>query len=101
MEENTSALWQAIYEAYEAHAPEEARRLLGTESPLLNCAEIPHCNDEDYIRWLLHHQLILVSQNQNLADNWPNLQERQLQCNALPEPGRPDCILKGEWKDAP
>ena len=86
------ALWQAVHAAYEDRNPDEARRLLSHGGATADCSRILRCGDEDYIRWLL--SLDLLPQQQNF-DAWPDLQEIQLQCPALPEADRPACILNG------
>ena len=99
MDQEREELWQAVYAAYEAKDPEEARRLLNTGREILNCSILLHCEDEDYLRWLLHHQLIFPTGKNEELEHWPGLQEKQLQCDTLPEPQRPGCILNGEWHD--
>lgn len=96
--QNEEDLWNALLEAYEKHAPDEARLLLQQNAPMVNCRLLAHCNDADYLLWLLSHDLIR-KESLTLSDNeWPGLQERQLQCDTLPEPQRPVCILRGEWE---
>ncbi len=88
-------LWQAVHAAYEARDLTEARRLLQHAESRTTCDILHHCNDEAYVKWLLEHQLI-PAQNVNTADlSELNLQERQLQCDALNEKHRPACILEG------
>ena len=99
--QDPETLWQAVYAAYEAKDPEEARRLLHTGRDIMNCGLLHHCGDEEYLRWLLHHQLIFPAAKDEEAERWPGLQEKQLQCDALPESQRPGCILNGEWHDEP
>ena len=92
-----AVLWQAVHAAYEARDPDEARRLLHAGTPVPDCSILLRCGDEDYIRWLLSHELISLSPADTEA--WPTLQERQLQCNALTESARPACILdEPEWQ---
>ena len=86
------ALWQAVHEAYENRNPDEARRLLAHSGATLNCSRIRHCENEDYIRWLLS---LDIFQTKVDSEIWPDLQEIQLQCPALPETDRPACIIKG------
>lgn len=96
---NTSpqaALWQAVHAAYEARNLPEARRLLHHSNPPSLCDYLHHCDDEEYVCWLLDNNLIPTNTQ---APAWPDLQERQLQCNALPESERPRCIQHGEWED--
>lgn len=85
-------LWQAVHTAYEAHNPDEARRLLNSGGTAPDCSVVLRCGDEDYVRWLLSNELIAPP---TAADVWPELQELQLQCPALPEEDRPACILDG------
>ena len=92
-------LWNAVHAAYEAHAPEEARRLLQSNSDLVDCSLIVRCGDEDYLRWLLSNDL-LPSEALAAVEAWPGLQERQLQCDALPAAQRPRCILQGDWDES-
>ena len=89
-----SPLWLAVYNAYESHDVAEARRLLNDEKQAPDCGFFLHCSDVDYVRWLLSNGLIPPTTNN--WDNWPELEELQLQCNALSEAARPACILKGE-----
>lgn len=91
-----SSLWQAVHTAYENRDLEEARRLLRNGASPLACSAILRCGDEDYVRWLLSHELITPPPD--LEETWPELQERQLQCDALPESERPDCVINGEIK---
>lgn len=86
-------LWQAVHEAYENRAPEEARRLLQSRTPAPDCSLILRCGDEDYVRWLLSNDIITPP---SADDVWPELQEIQLQCSALPESARQTCILNGQ-----
>ena len=86
------ALWQAVHAAYEDRNPDEARRLLSHGGATIDCSRILRCGDEDYIRWLLSLDLLPQQQNFN---TWPDLQEIQLQCPALPEADRPACSLNG------
>lgn len=98
IQQNEEDLWNAVHEAYEKHAPDEARLLLQQNTALVDCSLLAHCNDADYLLWLLSHDLIR-KESLTLSDNeWPGLQERQLQCDILPEPQRPVCILRGEWE---
>ena len=97
--QDPETLWLAVYAAYEAKDPEEARRLLHTGSDIMNCGLLHHCGDEEYLRWLLHHQLIFPAEKNEETERWPGLQEKQLQCDTLPEHQRPGCILNGEWHD--
>lgn len=90
-------LWHAVHAAYEEHNPDEARRLLRNGSHGLDCSTILRCGDEDYIRWLLSNDLIIPP---TVTDIWPELQELQLQCPALPEEFRPGCILTGNLPPA-
>ena len=90
----TSPLWSAVYNAYESHDVDEARRLLHSEEPPPDCGTILRCSNVDYVRWLLSNDLI--PQSTSNRDTWPDLEELQLQCNALSEAARPACILKGE-----
>lgn len=99
MDQGSEELWQAVYAAYEARDAEEARRLLNTGKAVVDCRLLQHCADEDYLRWLLHHQLIFPTEKNEETERWPGLQEKQLQCDTLPEPQRPGCILNGEWHD--
>lgn len=87
-----AAFWQSVHTAYENRDPAEARRLLQNAQEPVNCAPVLRCDDEDYIRWLLSNNLIPTGA---ITETWPELQELQLQCTALPEAARPDCILKG------
>jgi hypothetical protein len=91
----SAALLQAVHAAYESHNPEEARRLLHTQASLSDCHAILRCGDEAYLNWLLSHDLLPTGQS---TTSWPEMQERQLQCDALAEPERPRCILTGEWE---
>lgn len=93
-----AALWNAVYLAYENHDPAEARRLLRNGGSTIDCSRILRCGDEDYIRWLLSNELISPP---SVTDIWPELQELQLQCPALPESDRPACILTGHLPLAP
>ena len=86
------ALWQAVHAAYEDRNPDEARRLLSHGGATADCSRILRCGDEDYIRWLL--SLDILSQPSD-SEAWPDLQEIQLQCPALPESERPGCIMEG------
>lgn len=86
-------LWQAVYNAYETHDTAEARRLLQSATQPPDCSSILRCGDEDYIRWLLSHDLLPAPSSDE--DTWPGLQELQLQCQSVQEVARPDCILKG------
>ena len=86
------ALWQAVHAAYENRNPYEARRLLNHSGALLDCSRIRQCSDEDFIRWLLSLDIL---QPQGITASWPDLQEIQLQCPALPEAERPACIMEG------
>ena len=88
-------LWQAVHTAYEERNPDEARRLLHTGAAAPDCSVVLRCGDEDYIRWLLSNELIIPP---TVTDVWPELQELQLQCPALPEADRPACILNGDLK---
>ena len=88
-------LWQAVHTAYENRAPEEARRLLGSRMPLPECSRLLRCGDEDFVRWLLSNDIIAPPP---AAEVWPELQELQLQCSALPEENRPACIMDGQLK---
>ncbi|MBR1982065.1 MAG: hypothetical protein IKA23_04870 [Akkermansia sp.] len=94
------AMWQAIHAAYEARDPAEARRLLQHATPQLTCDYLHRCSDEDYIKWLLENQLIPSGDLGSAEDAWPGLQESQLQCNALPEAQRPDCIVDGNLPES-
>lgn len=85
-----------LHTAYENHAPDEARRLLRLNRQKINCSALLRCGDEDYIRWLLTHDILPLPTG--ATETWPELQEIQLQCNALNEAQRPGCILKGELK---
>ncbi|MBE6416435.1 MAG: hypothetical protein E7032_07900 [Akkermansiaceae bacterium] len=89
-------LWQAVHTAYEAHNPDEARRLLNSSGEVPDCSLILRCGDEDYIRWLLSNELIAAP---TTTEQWPELQELQLQCPALQEADRPACILDGNIKN--
>ena len=89
-----SPLWQAVYNAYESHDTDEARRLLHSEKQAPDCSTLLHCGNEDYIRWLLSNDILPLAGI--TPANWPGLQEIQLQCSALDEAARPDCILTGE-----
>lgn len=93
-----AALWHAVHQAYENRAPDEARRLLRNGSAGRDCSSILRCGDEDYVRWLLNHELISPPA---VTDIWPELQELQLQCPALPESERPACILTGNLPKSP
>ena len=99
-EADTTALWQALQTAYEQHNPEEARRLLNNGTAPRNCSHICNCSDSEYLRWLLDNRLI-ETLPPPAAASWPELQEKQLQCNILPEAEHPSCILEGEWEKPP
>ena len=92
------AWWHSLHRAYEEHNPDEARRLLNDGRLPDSCPPVQGCHDRDYIRWLLEHDLIAPASPRD-EETWPDKQERQLQCDALEEAARPDCILKGEWKN--
>ena len=89
-----SPLWQAVYNAYESHDVDEARRLLNCETQTPDCSTLLRCKDIDYVRWLLSNELLPLPADSR--DTWPGIQEIQLQCNMLSEAARPDCILKGD-----
>lgn len=88
-------LLQAVHAAYEARNPDEARRLLHTRANQSDCHAILRCGDAAYLRWLLSHEILPTGQS---PATWPEIQEKQLQCNALTEQERPKCILTGEWE---
>ena len=90
----TPPLWLAVYNAYESHNVAEARRLLNGDEQPPDCSDILRCSDIDYVRWLLSNDLIPSTIDS--WSTWPELEELQLQCNALSEADRPTCILKGE-----
>lgn len=92
-----SALLQAVHAAYESHNPEEARQLLLTQATLNDCHAILRCGDVAYLNWLLSHDLLPT--HLSVSPEWPSFQEKQLQCDALPEEARPRCILDAEWAD--
>lgn len=94
----SSTLWQAVHAAYEARDLNEARRLLCNGVCQVDFTHMPYRDDVEYITWLLSHQLLPPSQE---PPEWPTLQERQLQCDALDESARPRCILQGEWEEPP
>ena len=94
----TSPLWLAVYNAYESHNVAEARRLLKADEQPPACSDIMRCSDIDYVRWLLSNDLIPPTIDSR--STWPELEELQLQCNALSEAARPACILKGELPTA-
>ena len=94
MNDSHAAFWQAVHTAYENKAPDEARRLLRSNNPPPDCSRILRWGDEDYVRWLLSNDLIAPPPADEV---WPELQEIQLQCPALPEAQRPGCILEGRW----
>ena len=89
-----SPLWQAVYSAYETHDTNEARRLLYNEKQPPDCSHLLRCGNEDYIRWLLSNELLPLAEID--PAEWPELQEIQLQCSALDEAARPDCVLTGK-----
>lgn len=87
-------LWRRLLASYKSDNPEEAERLL-----LHNQREMllqPPINGEELacIRWLISNRLITIPEDNE--SGWPGLQEIQLQCNALKESERPDCILHGK-----
>lgn len=92
------ALLQAVHAAYESRDADEARRLLQNGKEPVNCSIFLHCDDADYLQWLLSNNIITTSETE--TEHWPGLQEKQLQCNALPEIERPRCILSGEWEES-
>lgn len=95
-----TTLWQALHTAYEERNPQEARRLLNNGAIPGNCCFLQRCSDIDYLRWLLDNKLIVPSSD-TPRETWPERQEKQLQCDALPEAERPHCIIDGEWEKPP
>ena len=93
----TTLLWLAVYNAYESRDAEEARRLLQSEESTPDCSIPLRCGDLEYVRWLLSNDLI--PRSEQYSNIWPELEEIQLQCNALNEPARPACILNGDLPD--
>ncbi len=89
-------LLQAVHTAYENRDPEEAKRLLHTGLSIQDCSRIWRCGDTDYINWLLSNDILPITPSES---DWPELQELQLQCTALPEEERPACILTGRIEE--
>lgn len=87
-------LWQRLLACYKSNTPGEAEKLL-----LSNQKEFPLSPPVDgdelaCVRWLVRNRLITIPEDNE--SGWPGLQEIQLQCNALKESERPDCILHGK-----